>query len=132
MAVARLLDTEYCGVVPASFSVLVGFPGIGPKMANMIMSCAFGETVGIVVDTHVHRICTTLKWVRSKQPEHTRHELEAWVPKSMWREFSWLLVGLGQQSQGSRELLVSRCVSCKEPAAALRLLKRIGVKLPPS
>ena len=41
------------------------------------------NTVGIGVDTHVHRISNRLGWTRSqtKLPEQTRKELEDWLPE---------------------------------------------------
>lgn len=55
--------------------------GVGPKMAHLVMKSAWGEVSGIGVDTHVHRICNRLGWVKTKQPEETRVALEALLPK---------------------------------------------------
>lgn len=49
------------------------------------------------VDTHVHRICNRLGWVKSKTPEDTRKGLEKWLPRELWSEVNHLLVGFGQQ-----------------------------------
>ncbi|PIK45854.1 putative endonuclease III-like protein 1 [Apostichopus japonicus] len=80
----------------------VGFwklPGVGPKMAHIVMDVAWGELTGIGVDTHVHRICNRLKWVQkpTKQPEDTRKAVEKWLPRDKWREINVLMVGFGQQ-----------------------------------
>lgn len=57
------------------------------------MSYGWGNTVGICVDTHVHRIANRLGWVntwnakgKSQNPEKTRKALEAWLPKELWYE----------------------------------------------
>jgi len=133
--VAHLIMKEHGGRVPASFDSLVELPGIGPKMANMIMTCAFNEVTGITVDTHVHRISSLLGWgckqclPLCKQPEHTRMVLESWVPRSLWREFTFLIVGLGQQSQSDRRLLLSRCMQQPDPIAAINFLRRIKMNM---
>ncbi|KAJ1332769.1 hypothetical protein BSLG_008398 [Batrachochytrium salamandrivorans] len=45
----------------------------GPKMAHLAMQAAWNQTVGIGVDTHVHRISHRLGWTRDlKTPEHSR------------------------------------------------------------
>jgi endonuclease-3 len=130
-AVAQIIKTEHSGRVPADFEQLVSFPGVGPKMANLVMSCAFNQTSGICVDTHVHRISSELGWgckkckPSCKNPEHTRAELEAWLPRDMWREFTYLLVGLGQMQQGARETLLTRCLQLADPFGGIKLLKRI-------
>ena len=132
-AVAKILRDEYGGRVPRSFDALIALPGVGPKMANLVMSCAFGEASGICVDTHVHRISTLLGWgcrrckSGCKEPEHTRAVLEQWVPKDMWRDFTYLLVGLGQQSQGQRELLITRCLQLPDAKKGISFLKKIKV-----
>lgn len=52
---------------------------------------------GISVDTHVHRICNRLKWVRktTNNPDLTRVALEEWLPKEKWDQINELLVGFG-------------------------------------
>jgi len=130
-AVAKIVKDEFGGRVPKSFEKLTGLPGVGPKMANLVMSCAFGESSGICVDTHVHRISTLLNWgcrkckPSCKNPEHTRAVLESWVPKSLWREYTYLLVGLGQQSQSQRQVLLNRCLKLSDPEKGLIFLRRI-------
>lgn len=52
---------------------------------KVTMTCAWNDTVGIGVDTHVHRISNRLGWTRTqtKLPEQTRKELEDWLPQSI-------------------------------------------------
>jgi len=70
--------------------------GVGPKMAYLCVSAAWGETAGIGVDVHVHRITNLWGWHATKGPEETRVALEAWLPRDKWHEVNTLLVGLGQ------------------------------------
>lgn len=103
-------------------------------MANMIVSCAFNECNGIIVDTHIHRICTALRWgcrscSKCKQPEHTRQVLEQWVPRSIWRDFSLLLVGLGQQVQQFPQIVCSRSMALPDTEKLFTFLNRIGMNI---
>lgn len=129
--VAQIIKEELGGSVPGDFEQLVGLPGVGPKMANLVMACAFNQTSGICVDTHVHRISSALGWgckkckPMCKNPEHTRQALEDWVPRDLWREFTYMLVGLGQMQQSGRVTLLTRCLQTNDPIAGLKLLKRI-------
>ena len=45
-------------------------PGVGPKIANLMLSVAFGEAdgdgAGIVVDTHVNRVARQLGWASGR------------------------------------------------------------------
>jgi len=77
----------------------VQLPGVGPKMAMLCMQVAWGMSVGIGVDVHVHRISNRLGWVGkkpTKQPEVTRKILESWLPHEYWKPINKLFVGFGQ------------------------------------
>ncbi|XP_073504495.1 endonuclease III-like protein 1 [Phyllobates terribilis] len=95
----QMLQEQYGGDIPNNVAELVKLPGLGPKMAHLIMDIAWNKVSGIGVDTHVHRISNRLKWVKkeTKTPEDTRVALEDWLPRDLWSEINWLLVGFGQQ-----------------------------------
>ncbi|CAG5121763.1 unnamed protein product [Candidula unifasciata] len=90
---------EYGGDIPHSVKELCSLPGVGPKMAHLVMKAAWNTVTGIGVDTHVHRISNRLGWVQkpTKDPEATRKALEDWLPRSYWDDVNELLVGFGQQ-----------------------------------
>ncbi|KAJ1096023.1 hypothetical protein NDU88_001172 [Pleurodeles waltl] len=95
----EILKHQYHGDIPDNVEELVKLPGVGPKMAHLIMDIAWNRVSGIGVDTHVHRISNRLRWVKkeTKTPEETRVALEDWLPRDLWSEINWLLVGFGQQ-----------------------------------
>lgn len=97
---AAVLASDYGGDIPRTVSELCKLPGVGPKMAVLTANVAWGDTAGIGVDTHVHRISNRLGWTgpeATKTPEATREVLERWMPSSLWKEANHLLVGFGQQ-----------------------------------
>ena len=96
---AEILRDEHSGDVPDTIAGLTALPGVGPKMAYLCLSAAWGRTEGIGVDVHVHRITNLWGWhggAGTKNPEETRARLESWLPRDRWREINSLLVGLGQ------------------------------------
>ncbi|NXE50707.1 NTH protein, partial [Casuarius casuarius] len=95
-----ILKQKYGGDIPSTVEELVKLPGVGPKMAHLAMHIAWNSVSGISVDTHVHRITNRLKWVKkeTRSPEETRVALEDWLPRDLWRDINWLLVGFGQQT----------------------------------
>ncbi|KUI71476.1 hypothetical protein VM1G_06787 [Cytospora mali] len=93
---AEILRDQWKGDIPDSIEGLVALPGVGPKMAHLCLSSAWGRTEGIGVDVHVHRITNLWGWHKTKTPEETRLALQSWLPRDKWREINWLLVGLGQ------------------------------------
>ncbi|XP_050824728.1 endonuclease III-like protein 1 isoform X1 [Gopherus flavomarginatus] len=94
-----ILKQQYGSDIPSTVKELVKLPGVGPKMAHLVMDIAWKNVTGIGVDTHVHRVSNRLKWVKkeTKTPEETRVALEDWLPRDLWSEINWLLVGFGQQ-----------------------------------
>ncbi|XP_071389919.1 endonuclease III-like protein 1 isoform X1 [Centroberyx affinis] len=96
---SAMLQQEFGGDIPDSVEGLVRLSGVGPKMAHLAMDIAWDQVSGIGVDTHVHRISNRLGWLRksTKNPEETRKALEEWLPRELWSEINWLLVGFGQQ-----------------------------------
>lgn len=95
-ATAEILRGQYEGDIPDSAEGLMSLPGVGPKMAYLCLSSAWGRDEGIGVDVHVHRITNMWGWHKTKNPEETRIALQEWLPKELWHEINWLLVGLGQ------------------------------------
>lgn len=95
-ATAEILRDRFNGDIPSTADELMSLPGVGPKMAYLCLSAAWGKTEGIGVDVHVHRITNLWGWHRTKGPEDTRVALEAWLPREKWHEINHLLVGFGQ------------------------------------
>jgi endonuclease-3 len=96
LKVSTILKECYDSDIPKTVGELQKLPGIGPKMATLIMQNAWQQNVGIGVDVHVHRIANRLNWVKTTTPEATKRELEDWLPKHLWTEINPLLVGFGQ------------------------------------
>ncbi|KAF4727353.1 Endonuclease III-like protein 1, partial [Perkinsus olseni] len=129
--VANLLEDRFHGKVPDTMEGLLSLPGVGPKMAVLVMEVGHGRRdAGICVDTHVHRIAAMLGWTKdAKTPEATRQQLEARLPVEVWPDVNLLLVGLGQMIQQRPFDLLQRCIKCTDPVAAFRLVGRIGGNL---
>lgn len=94
--VAKILRDQYDSDIPTTPEELMQLPGVGPKMAYLCMSAAWGKHEGIGVDVHVHRITNLWGWHVTKNPEETRMALQSWLPRDKWHEINKLLVGLGQ------------------------------------
>lgn len=90
--------------IPKTREELIKLPGVGRKTANLTLNRAFGIPA-IAVDTHVHRICNTLGWVKTKLPEETERELIGILPKKYWSETNRLFVSIGRQYTTNKKLL---------------------------
>jgi len=109
-ATDRILS-EHHGDIPCDRDFILSLPGVGPKMANLFMQCAYGVCEGVSVDVHMHRIFPLWGWVPKGLPtaEHTRQHLEAWLPREHWQEINGLVVGFGQTMCPA---LKPRCPEC--------------------
>jgi endonuclease-3 len=93
---AEILRDKFDSEIPDTIEGLVSLPGVGPKMAYLTMSAAWGKDEGIGVDVHVHRITNLWGWHKTQNPEQTRAALESWLPRDKWHDINNLLVGFGQ------------------------------------
>ncbi|KZM23343.1 DNA-(apurinic or apyrimidinic site) lyase [Ascochyta rabiei] len=93
---AEILRDRFSSDIPDTIAGLVSLPGVGPKMAYLTLSAAWGRDEGIGVDVHVHRITNLWGWHKTQTPEQTRAALESWLPKDKWHDINNLLVGFGQ------------------------------------
>jgi endonuclease III len=95
LGLSHILLEKYDGRVPDELDRLDELPGVGRKIANLVLTEAFGR-LGICVDTHVHRICNRWGYVQTKTPDETEHVLRRQLPKAYWIQINPLLVALGQ------------------------------------
>ena len=61
-------QTEEPAGIPTDIEDILSYRGVGPKIAYLTFSIAWGLDEGICVDTHVHRIANRLRWVGSPAP----------------------------------------------------------------
>jgi endonuclease-3 len=130
-AAALILRDEYAGDIPSTPEGLMSLPGVGPKMAYLCMSAAWGKHEGIGVDVHVHRITNLWGWHKTKTPEETRMALQSWLPRDKWHEINKLLVGLGQTAcqpvkRRCGECYLAGTKLCKSEIKGLSPVKREG------
>jgi len=91
-ACCRLLVDEHAGKVPGTMDALLRLPGVGRKTANVVLGNAFGQNVGVVVDTHVARLSARLGLTRHTDPKKIERVLMKLVPQKDWTLFShWLI-----------------------------------------
>ena len=110
---AKMLQSEYQGIVPSDLKELTKLPGVGRKTANVIQSVVF-QKAAMAVDTHVFRVSHRLGLVpdSAKAPEAVEKELVKHFPKEyISRAHHWLLLH-------GRYVCTSRKPHCEECALA--------------
>lgn len=100
---------EFNGVVPYDFDVLLTFPGIGRKTANVLLGNAFGkQTIG--VDRHVQRVSQRLGFTKNNDPDKIEANLMQVVPVNKRTKYCLMI-----QLHG-REVCTAptpKCSTCK-------------------
>ncbi len=109
-ACCRALLEQHGGEVPRAMDELIKLGGVGRKTANVVLGNAFGINEGVVVDTHVMRLCLRLGLTRQATPEKIERDLEKLVPQKEWTLFSHLLIWHGRRCCYARK---PDCVHCE-------------------
>jgi endonuclease-3 len=95
-AITNILIKDHNSDIPKTYDGLIKLPGIGPKMATLIMNIAYKQNCGISVDTHVHRILNRLGVVDTKTPIETKEDIEDITDEKYYIDVNKALVGFGQ------------------------------------
>src|SRR6185312_7708188 len=105
---AKGVMEEFGGKVPDNMEQLLTLPGVARKTANVVLGTWFKKAVGVVVDTHVHRISRRLELTRSSAPQEIEQDLMKVLPQSKWIELSHQIIHHG------RALCIARKPKCAE------------------
>ena len=120
IGMAKGLVERHGGEVPRTLEELVELPGVGRKTANVVLGTAFGIPSGVVVDTHVTRICALLGLTKATSAEKIEQDLMRLVPASEWIDFSHRLIHHG------RRICIARRPKCPE-CPLLAVCPRVGL-----
>ncbi len=115
--ICKELIQKYNGLVPNDLDKLLELPGIGRKTANLVLTQGFGS-LGICVDTHVHRISNRFGYIKTKDPYETEMALREYLPKKYWIIYNDLLVAYGQNLCKPISPFCSKCEISKYCAKA--------------
>ena len=95
-ACMKILRDQYQGKVPENFDALLKLPGVGRKIANLIMGDVFGKPA-IVTDTHCIRLVNRIGLVDGiKEPKKVEMALWKIIPPEEGSDFCHRLVYHGR------------------------------------
>ncbi|MEM4950285.1 MAG: endonuclease III, partial [Thermoplasmatales archaeon] len=92
---AKIIEEKFNGKVPDKMSSLLELPGVGRKVASIVLSYGFGKNA-IAVDTHVQRISYRLGLTNSKDPEKTEVILKKLISRERWNDVNSYFVSFGK------------------------------------
>jgi len=117
---SQIICTEHDGKLPDTMEELLELPGVGRKIANLILGDVFGKP-GIVADTHCIRINGRFGFYEEslKTPEKTERILSEIVPPAEQADYCHRMVLFGREYCTARSPRCSECpvaVCPKNPA----------------
>lgn len=96
IAFARKMTEEWNGVIPDDVGKLMEVPGIGRKIANLIVGEIYG-TPAVVVDTHCKRVMKRIGITDSSDPSKVEKDMMQVFPEEQWISIGHLSVDLGRK-----------------------------------
>jgi len=107
---AKTIVEEHGGEVPDTMEELTKLKGVARKTANIVLSGAFGKTVGIAVDTHVLRLSRLLGLTEEKNRDKVERDLMALIPQEKWFAANYLLIEHGRRVCDAKKPDCENCV----------------------
>ena len=107
---SAMLAERYNGVLPSTMDELLEFPGVGRKIANLLIGDVFGGDA-VVTDTHCIRICGRLGMYPEslKDPFKVEKILTEIIEKGEGSDFCHRIVWFGRETCIARS---PRCDVC--------------------
>ena len=107
---ARIIAEKFDGVVPDDIDSLLSLPGVGRKIANLVLGDIFGKP-GIVADTHCIRINGRFGFYPEtlKDPAKVEKILDAVVPKKDQADYCHRMVLFGREYCSAKNPSCSIC-----------------------
>lgn len=107
---SRMLIKDFDGKLPDSMEELLKFPGVGRKIANLLLGDVFGKEA-IVCDTHCIRICGRLGMYPEKEKDPTKIEkiLRELIDLKEGSDFCHRIVFFGRETCTARAPMCDNC-----------------------
>ncbi len=108
-AACAMLEDEYSGILPRTMDELLKFPGVGRKIANLLLGDIY-HLPAIVADTHCIRICGRLGFYEEslKDPHKVEMIMREYISPEEQSDFCHRIVMFG------REYCMARSPRCSE------------------
>lgn len=127
---AQKLKSDFSGIVPDTIEELVTLPGVGRKIANLIVGDVYKKPA-VVADTHLIRITNLLGLVSSKDPYKVECELRKILDSEKSNDFCHRMVLHGRavciarRPQCDKCCLKEYCDFAKKPKTAAKKKKTV-------
>jgi len=108
-AAAEMMLTRFGGKVPDTMDELLELPGVGRKIANLILGDVYGRPA-VVADTHCIRLSNRFGLCGSKDPKKVEDGLRALVAPDEQNNFCHRLVMYGREVCTAKKPKCGNCM----------------------
>jgi endonuclease-3 len=126
-ALAKQLEAEHGGRVPAQLAALERLPGVGHKTASVVLVQAFGVPA-FPVDTHIHRLAARWGLSSGRSVVQTERDLKRLFPEAAWGRVHLQMIYFGREHCPSLRHDPAACPVCSW--AAPRRSSALGKRRP--
>ena len=96
IAMAQKLLSDFAGEIPKTQKELLTLPGVGTKIANLMLGDVFGSPA-IVADTHMIRLACRFSFSDSRDQHKVERDLEKLIPRAERSDFCHRAVLFGRE-----------------------------------
>ena len=108
VGIAKMIVTEFGGVVPDTIEQLTRLPGVGRKTANLVCGDVYGKPA-VVTDTHFIRLCNRLGFVKTTDPLKVENAMRKLLPPEKSNDFCHRTVLFGRDICTARKTYCEKC-----------------------
>ena len=105
---AKMIQEQFEGRVPDKIEDLIRLPGVGRKIANLILGDYY-QVPALVVDTHCGRISRRMGLTGKKDPAGIEKDLEKVICRDDWIAYGHLMVFHGRSCCMARNPQCDHC-----------------------
>lgn len=116
IAMARMILDRFDGKIPQTQKELLELPGIGTKIANLMLGDVFGKPA-IVADTHVIRFSNRMGFVKSEDQHQVEKALDQLIRRADRSDFCHRAVLFGRECCSARNPHCDACPLCHREEA---------------
>lgn len=94
---AGVVRDKFGGKIPDKMEDLLTLRGVARKTANVVLSEIYNKAEGVVVDTHMKRLCYRFGLTDEEDPVKVERDLMDCVPKKDWGFWSHAVIWHGRR-----------------------------------
>ena len=108
VGIAKMIMSDFDGIVPDTIEELTKLPGVGRKTANLVCGDVYGKPA-VVTDTHFIRLCNRLGLVSTTDPLKVENAMRKLLPPDKSNDFCHRTVLFGRDICTARKTYCERC-----------------------